>query len=91
MNDKNEQSLLTCLEACDTIALYSEISDINWILANAGELQKAFMTVLRTDISEVPDYAVEPLLRVKSDILRYFGKNKYEDHGSSTWPEVLNV
>ena len=90
MDTEKEDSFLTCMEACDTIMLYGDM-DINWVLANSGKIYDAFITLLNTDISELPDNVVMPILEVKSKILKYFGKDNYADYGGGPRAKVLHV
>lgn len=89
MGEKNNDGFLTCMEACDTIALLCK-QDINSLIVNR-EFMSACMTVLATRLVELPVDMVKPIAEVQKSIYDLLGIEVYEDFNSGPWSKVLNV
>lgn len=86
MDTKKDDGFLTCLEACDTIAMLAEV-DFETLMMNSVQLCEAFTIILDMDLTELPEYAVTPVAKMQKVVYEFLGieaLGDYENFNSST-------
>ena len=68
--DKKDDSFLTCLEACDTIMLFSQV-DNRAIVENIPSIAQAMQDIWDTDMEDVPEGLRHYVLKVKGAIAEF--------------------
>lgn len=90
MSAKLDDSFLTCMQACDTIALVGEMG-VDGIVSHYDELMWAITVVLQTEITDLPDYMWESISELQGTLVDMLGVEVYENLNSSARSEVLYV
>ena len=72
MDGEKRDSFLTCMEACDTIMLFSQV-DNRAIVENIPAIAMAMQDIWNTDMDEVPDSLKYYVLKVKGAIAEFVG------------------
>ena len=78
------------MQACDTIQLMCGM-DFNSLIANKDELIEAMVTVLQTDLKQLPVEMIKPIAAVQEFIHDFFDGRlrQHEDFDGSAGAEVL--
>ena len=84
MGTKLSEGFLTCMEACDTIELMGGM-DFSSLVTNSEELIGAMVTVLETDMAELPVGMLKPIADLQRSILDFFDGRLDEHFDCSAW------
>lgn len=86
LTEENDDSFLTCLNACATITTLSGLPPKE---ANAYflEVVDALAKIWNVRLDDVPEDLVIPYFKLRAAVADAIGY-KYENYGSSSWPKV---
>jgi hypothetical protein len=86
LTEENDDSFLTCLNACATITTLSGLpaKEAN---AHFTEVVDALAKIWNVRLDDIPEDLVVPYFKLRATVAEAIGY-KYENYGSGTWHKV---